>query len=354
MDKQRIILLGTGSLATAIVYALAASGLHDLEIHLYSRTSSSASLLAAAGNKSASLSDNRQVFIPKQMDWESVSFLCDELEQIKPAFVIHTASFQSAWDLQHENKWSKLIRSIGYGGTLPLQYKLAGQVAKVCSQLENPPLFINCCYPDAVNYVLRHCGREVFCGIGNIGIIDFVLSLQKNPLQDYRMLANHFHLQELFRPAAEREEFPRLWIGEDELTGTRKQFDPIRIKNSPELNSITAQTCINLLKAVISRSDCVLHLPGPGGLAGGYPVHFSGGKIVYAGTKKLSSAEEQEWNEKILAREGLILNKTRIRFSEKAKKEIGIHSEELAAGIEYKDMDAYCDSFLQLKKFLSN
>lgn len=348
MNGPRIILLGTGSLATAIVHALAASGFAGARIYICGRSLSACKELATQANALSTANGNNPVFIPEETDWTNDSSLTDIIRKIAPEFVIHTASLQSMWDLKAENSWSQLIRSVGYGGTLPLQCKLARKVAIACTQVPAPPVLINCCYPDAVNAVLTSCGLSVFSGIGNIGIIEQALSVSENRMDNYLMLANHFHVQQLFLAPEDRTEWPRVWVGEEEYD-PRRLFDAIQLVNEPSLNLTTAITCINLLKAVVQRSDCTLHLPGPEGMIGGYPVHFRSGKIASIGTGKMSSAEEQEWNSRILMHEGAVIEKSGVRFTEDAREKIGRYSSELAQGFAYEDIDDYVEAFIRLK-----
>lgn len=332
-----IFLIGTGALAKAIVDTLSFADLHDLEFHIYSRSFEGSAWLATIGNTRSRVSGNNQKFIPQQIDWKSRDFLSDELNKYKPSLVIHAASLQSMWTLKQDNKWTRLVRGTGYGTTLPLQCKLALNVGRSIANAEVQPQLINCCYPDAVNYVLKKCGLDVLCGIGNIGIIEQLLPGK------FLMLANHFHVQELIRPPSERTELPKLWPPNNEI------FNHIILTNDPSLNSITALTCLNLLKTLINKTENVLHLPGPNGEIGGYPVIFKGGQINYIGTKLMDHAAEQQWNAQIMENEGLIFGEDGIRFSPPTAEKIGQYSKSLAQGFLFNDIDAYIDEFIHLR-----
>ena len=344
-----IFLIGTGALAKAMIDTLSFADLAEVELYVYSRSFKDSAWLATIGNTRSRVSGNRQKYVPHQIDWDSESFLADELNKHKPSLVIHAASLQSMWTLKQDNKWTTLVKSTGYGTTLPLQCKLALKVGRSIANAGVHPQLINCCYPDAVNYVLKKCGLDVLCGIGNIGIIEQLLLPR-----EFLMLANHFHVQELIQPPRARMQLPKLWIDKKPLEQPRNIFDNIVITNDPSLNSITALTCLNLLKTLINKTENVLHLPGPSGEIGGYPVFFKNGEIDHIGTKLMDHKAEQQWNTQIMENEGLIFGEDRIRFSPQTAEKISQYSKSLAKGFSFSDIDAYIDEFIALRTQLSS
>jgi len=353
MNSSVIFLIGTGSLSKAIVDTLSFSHITDITFYIYSRSYSASSWLAAIGNTRSRVSGNNQKFVAMEIDWESRFLLTDHLNLYQPELVIHAASIQSMWSLKQDNKWSKLVRETGYGVTMPLQCKLALAVSKAISGVPVPPLFINCCYPDAVNFVIKKCRLDVLCGIGNIGIIYLLLPDKNNLSHKLLMLANHFHLQELVKPPQLRTELPRLWIDKKEVDDPGYIFDKISIMNEPSLNSITSLTCLRLISVLLSGHEEILHLPGPHGQIGGYPVEFKNRRISYIGTKLIDAELEKNWNGKVLEKEGVLFGEDHMGFSEDAFKKISKHSKYLAKGFSFSDVNTYINDFLQLKEKLS-
>jgi len=354
MKPTVIFIMGTGALSKAIVDTLSFSHLADITFYICSRSLSSSSWLATIGNARSSLRQNNLLFVAKEIDWDNPSLLTENLTLYQPAFVIHAASLQSFWSLKQDNKWSKLIRETGYGITMPLQCKLTIALAKAISNTPDPPQLINCCYPDAVNYVVKKCGLDVLCGIGNIGIIERLLSIDNNLRGELMLLANHFHIAELSKPVQFRTQLPKLWFNKKELNDLRSVFDKIYINNDASLNSITSLTCLRLLSVLLDGSrEEMLHLPAPHGQIGGYPVFFKNKRIDYIGTKILDGETERKWNKNIMEKEGLLFSEDRIGFSEKAFEKINRYSQHLARGFSFSDIEDYITDFIDLKKRLS-
>ena len=345
MNGRTLFITGTGALAQAIIETLSAAPLNDLRVHIYGRNAERARWLATIGNARAASFGRQQHYAGAAMSWHSERPLSYELQEFRPFILIHAASLQSMWTLARSNAWSRLVKEVGYGITLPLQCVLAAAIGRTIETMETPPLFINCCYPDAVNHVLTKNRIKVLCGIGNIGIIESILNAQG--VADFRMLANHVHVQELMKEPGERTIFPRVWIDEKEADA-RTLFNDMRLVNDPSLNSITAAGCIRLLSALVEGDDALLHLPGPSGLPGGYPVEIRSGCITAVGTGFVAQAEECAWNAALLEREGIAFDGEGVRFSEPAFKGLAQYSPALAKGFRFSEMDDYLPGFSSL------
>ena len=346
---NKIFITGSGALAQAIVGALSLSISPPLEVIIYSRSLESSSWLATIGNIRAQNAGNPVVFIPQNMDWESDHFLYDELNTHQPQLIIHTASLQSMWSLKVDNGWSRLVKSIGYGASLPLQCALAFKMSKAIDLMEDPPKFVNCSYPDVVNHILTKSGNSVMCGIGNIGFIELSLKRFMDRDQKFLMLANHYHVQQMMVHKADRESLPRLFVKGEEVLNTQEFFDNITLRNEPSLNHIIALTCVNFIDVVVQKKDKILHLPGPLGFPGGYPVEFKKGKIETIGTNILSLDEELNWNKKLLEKEGWVIGEQTMNWSDSAYDKICPHSKELAKGFQFENAQEFIEIFKDFK-----
>ncbi|MFF0250599.1 Tn3 family transposase [Streptosporangium sandarakinum] len=62
--------------------------------------------------------------------------------------------------------------------------------------LDSPPLFLNACFPGAVNPLLKTLGLPVFCGVGNVALLAASLRESLRPARGgrLRVLGHHRHL----------------------------------------------------------------------------------------------------------------------------------------------------------------
>ena len=102
------------------------------------------------------------------------------------------------------------------------------------------------------------------------------------------------------------------------------------------------------------KTENILHLPGPSGEIGGYPVFFKNGEITHIGTKLMDHQAEQQWNKQIMENEGLIFSEDGMHFSTQTAEKIGEYSKSLAQGFSFNDIDAYIDEFIALRTQLSS
>lgn len=353
MKLRNIFIIGSGYLAKSIVTELSGSGvITHANIFIFSRNFNNSNWLCTIGNVRSSIYMNSVKFHPEIIDWNSSNYLVDKINELRPGLVINTSSLQSMWSLNLKNKWSDLILKTGYGLTLPLQYYIANKVANSISSSVNPPIFINCCYPDCVNYLLKKKGHNIYSGIGNIGIIELVLSGIILKSQEYKMLATHYHVQELMKDEKERIHFPKLFFNGEECQDSSQIFRKITLVNNHFINSITSSHCIKLMDIILNEKSCTLHLPGPNGLIGGFPVTISKGLITLIGAGISSLEKEEIWNRNTLSNEGLVFQEDKVCFSDLTYNSLVKVSHDLAVGFDYADIDYYVDEFIGLKKTL--
>lgn len=354
MEMRNLFIIGSGYLAKSIVTELSCSGvITNANIFIFSRNLNNSNWLCTIGNVRSSIYINSVKFHPEIIDWNSSNYLVDKINELRPILIINTSSLQSMWSLNNKSKWSDLILKTGYGLTLPLQYYIANKVATSISNSFNPPVFINCCYPDCVNYLLNKKGHKIYSGIGNIGIIELVLSGIILKSQQYRMLATHYHVQELLKDSKERIHFPKLFFNGEEYQDSSQIFGKISLVNNHYINSITSSHCIKLLDSILNEKSCTLHLPGPNGLIGGFPVTISKGLITSIGTGISSLEKEEIWNRNSLSNEGLVFQEDKVCFSDLTYDSLVKVSHDLAVGFDYTDIDYYVDEFIELKNNLA-
>src|SRR5262249_33966423 len=147
----------------------------------------------------ASLSATRTAFRAAPVDALNGSDVEARLARIRPDLVLHCASHQSPWEpLDAPSGWTALLRRAGFRVALPRRAGPAGAVARAVEGAAPDALFVNACFPDAVNPLLAALGLPILCGVGNVS--QLAASLQSAlgcPDQEgLQVLAHHVHLHE--------------------------------------------------------------------------------------------------------------------------------------------------------------
>lgn len=318
---------------------------------LASRDPQAARDSAAVVNLRARLLDCGTIADAVTLHWETPGFLNELIEFNKPKLIIHTASYQSPWEFGQGNcRWAALVRNAGYGITFPLQAYLAIRVAGAIKESQHKPILVNACYPDTVNSAVHASGLPIFCGLGNIMILAALL--QSAAKDDLTMIAHHYHLSELQkdRPAA----LPRVWRNGEEQAILAEQFSWSYLLTSMEVNHVTACTALPLIQACLS--DCrelKTHVPGPNGLAGGYPVVLDRGNLHLRLPEGVEIAEAVRWNTEAALQDGVqVAEDGHVRFSERACSLLSNISAELARGFHLNDLSAATDELLKIRQVL--
>lgn len=207
----------------------------------------------------------------------------------KPTLIFNATTLASWWlrDLLPADVKAKL-HAVGSGsglwapGHAALAYNLMQAVAQ--SGLAVP--VINSAYPDAVNPALARAGLAPLAGIGNGDLL--VAPLQQLAAADLgiaparvrvTVVAHHFHAYNVLMHGNSRglDFFCRIAVdGED----TKIDVDALlrRIPQEAGIPAasgatwIVAASAIRTLTVYLDWSGAVVHVPGPNGFVGGYPV----------------------------------------------------------------------------------
>lgn len=278
MAEQDILVLGGGSLARAICYALAAIDAPGRTVTVVSRAAQSAEEICYIADVRADLSGVCTSFRSLTLPRYTVGRLRSLFERFRPAIVLNCASLQSPWErLVKPSAWTDLIATVGYGITLPLQAVLAIEVGTALSDAGSDALFFNACLPDAVNPLLRHLGLPVFSGIGNVAILTASIrqALGLDASEHLQVLGHHWHLH---RPPSDEQD-ALVWHAGEPVADVGSLLTRQRGATRQELNIVNGQVTALLLDAVLTGREVRVSLPGPGGLPGGYPVCVRGRDI---------------------------------------------------------------------------
>jgi hypothetical protein len=273
--RTDILLTGTGSLASAILHSFARTSDEELNVVVASRRSDRLQWLLRSAATAAAVSGARLCVRVVSIDWRRQDVLCKLLRLFRPRLVLHTASLQSPWSVGGHDGWSSLIRRAGYGLTLPLHLLLAQRIGQAVAEAVPETIFINACYPDAVNPMLVSDGIPVMCGIGNVGIIAALMSQERlvRP-DDLLIVGHHSHVAGGISGLGNAMPYLRAWYqGESIDEEARRWLMRSRLPADQRLNLVTAATGVQVALTLIGRrGSLVTHVPGPLGLPGGYPV----------------------------------------------------------------------------------
>src|SRR5215510_11854080 len=151
-QQVEIAITGSGSFATEVLHALARETEDIIDIALLGRDADRLASLARSATEQAA---RRLRVVTIVVDWSDLGFLTRTIGELRPKVLVHTASLQSPWTIDGSDQWSKMIKTVGFGVTVPLQAVLALRVARAIADASPTTSLVNACYPDAVNSVLR-------------------------------------------------------------------------------------------------------------------------------------------------------------------------------------------------------
>lgn len=316
MKPIDILLYGTGSLATAIVYSLSLMAKMPVTVMILSRNLQQAQQLAMIANI-RSISHNNQIrFYAETIHWNDTASIQAQLKRLQPKIILHTASLQSPLEIKNTTSaWGYLVKHLGYGITLPLQAQLVLKVARALKKLNLNSLLINACYPDGVNPLLKNLELPIFCGVGNIGILQAYLAkhLFKKANDELKILAHHCHFDNNIKSNK-----IQAWLNNNKILLHPRLIKNFQTLEHDELNQITgvitAKTCLNLL----ANQTFETHLPGPNGLPGGYPVRINDQEITINLPEQISLENTIIWNQECALLDGIKVEKNTMAFKPEA------------------------------------
>lgn len=343
-----LAVIGTGRLARSFCYSLATLTTRPIRVAIVGRNLDKTNETAYVASTRAALSGAPVAFEARTSSLTSDNALTQTLGQIAPAGVLVAASTQSPWERQNSpSAWTELLRTAGFGLTLPFQADAALRVARAVPQ---GTWVINACFPDAVNPLAAALGRPMWCGIGNVALLaaGMQAALHLPDQDDLRLLAHHSHLYPPSPPHPEA----RAWLGDEagELGNVSALLAAQRAAGRSELNHITGLAAARLIAALIAGEEVATHLPGPLGLPGGYPVHAS----LKAGIRlRLPYGVDQEeaiaFNQRAALRDGVVVVGGRVTFSPTAREQLATTAPDLADGFPVADLEPVTAALDQLR-----
>jgi hypothetical protein len=347
-----ILIIGSGSLARAISYSLALLMSQPHRVIVCARSRDQLDEIIYVSRAKAASAQLPVNFDSVEFDTESGD-ACRLLSSLQPDIVVNCASYYSPWEWIHQpSAWTHLLRSAGFGFTLPLQAAFAIKFAKAVAAHSRPVLLINGCYPDAVNPLLRALGLPAFCGIGNIALVAASLrsSLGLMPGQRLQVMAHHLHL---YTPKPGVDE-AQAWVDGKHCENVTGLLASQRSSIGLEVNKVIGCTAAVLLRNIVDGRDVETHVPGPFGLPGGYPVHIVGTRMELNLPANLSECEAIAWNERIAVADGVrILSNGNVEFAEETKIAFKQYLPRISGGFHASEIDKVTQSMLELRERLT-
>jgi len=301
---HRIAVIGTGGLARAACYALAAVGTTPVDVVVIGRAFDRTTELCYIANARAAAAGRPEIaFEP------FVGDLALALSDVDGALVC--ASTQSPWERHASpSAWTDLVRHAGFGLTLPFQAELALAAGRV---LPRTSWLINGCFPDGVNPLLAALDVPVLCGIGNIALLaaSAQAALGLPDQRRLRMVAHHVHLH----APAEGDEDVLAWYDDEPVAVPGDLLAEQRsAADRSELNHVTGLAAALLVDAVLTGTPVETHLPGPLGLPGGYPVRVRGAEVELRLPAGLSRSDAVAFNQRASVADGVLVDGGRVVF----------------------------------------
>ena len=347
-----ILIVGSGSLARAISYSLALLPSRPHRVIVCARSKEQLNEIIYVSRAKAASAQSPVKFDSIEFDAESGD-AGRLLSSLQPDIVVNCASYYSPWEWIHQpSSWTHLLRSAGFGFTLPLQAAFAIKFAKAVAAHSRPALFINGCYPDAVNPLLRALDLPVFCGIGNIALVAASLrsSLGLMAGQRLQVMAHHLHL---YTPKPGVDE-ARAWIDGKLCENVTGLLENQRRSSGPEVNKVIGCTAAVFLRDIIDERDVETHVPGPFGLPGGYPVRIAGTRMELNLPADLSEREAIAWNEEIAVADGVrILSNGNVKFGEQTQLAFRQYLPHISDGFRASEIEKVTQSMLELRDRLT-
>jgi hypothetical protein len=343
-----IVIIGSGSLAHGIVYALSQVALGSLRIAIIGRSGAKVSRMALIANARAAIFGTRPFFFSVGIPEFKAAAFSRALRSLKPKVMLLAASLQSPWESSlGQNAWTRLIAKGGFGITLPLQLSLAAELSRGAADSESA--IVNACYPDCVNVVLDRLGFRTTCGIGNSAIVEaFCRSRRDIGNDDVRVVGHHGHLGAWLKGRTAQSQ-PRVWVKGQEIKSARLRpsLGPI----GEELNGVTSSTAARVVMSLLLGGTLHTSVPGVAGLPGGYPFILKRRKFTLNLPSGIIAAQAVAHNKTGEWLDGLDLGPS-VKFIRKAHESLARVRFEYAEGFDLAEYQSVCNRMIALRNRL--
>ena len=337
----RVVVVGSGAFARSVCYSIATEFTGPARVIILARNGDKAAEVAFVATARAAVSDRPVEFDHRLVDIADRVAMTSVLAEIAPDLLVQCASYQSPWErVGSPSAWTELLRTAGFGVTLPLQAVPLLDVVETLHEVVPDCLVVNACFPDAVNPVLAASGYPVLCGLGNISTISAAV-MGRLPHQELHLLAHHLHLHAPEDAVNEA----RIWVDGAERDHVGDLLTGMRAVDRAELNGIGGHAAAGLLDALLTGATTDTHVPGPLGLPGGYPVRVRDRHIELRLPDGLDAACAVAWNQRMGALDGIEVDGDRLRLPSALKE----HAPELTEGFPVADLRQACTRLMEVR-----
>jgi len=353
--RADILIFGTGNFAGRIAMDLATTASEPVTVTIAGRNRDRLKWLQTAGNARAAMFGRPARFMSHEVDLSAENAAAGAIAAVEPKVVVQAASFQSGAVISNQgNGWTRLVAEGGLSATAVLQAPLSIAVARAVKAVRPRAHFINCCFADVVNPLIAALDLPISCGMGNIAILAnaFVGTLAPGSGQ-LRILAHYQNLAPWRRSPETRIEPPaRVWIGDDEVTDVYGSFAGVQLTREPAIE-ISGASGVPLMLAMARGRAWTGHVPGPGGLPGGYPVTLRGGVLDLDLPSALARDDAIAWNRRYEEESGLVVMPDgRAVYTGVLRDRLNALSPALARGFHVRDINAVCRAMHDLRSRL--
>lgn len=244
------------------------------------------------------------------------------LYRIRPDIIFNTASLH-AWRAitQLPGDRYQALAPARFGPWLPMQLAPAYELMRAVRHCAVKTLTVNAAYPDAVNVVLDKVGLAPETGIGGIAnLVPAVrlsiarLAMRAPEQVQVKMIAQQelSHRVALAGLPSVAHYCLRYWVDGLDCSGAFEDeviFNAVcthyRSLGGGNINYFNAISAIRLLENLFADDEIITHVPGPGGLPGGYPVRVGMGRVLLALPYGVSRSEAIAVNQKGQCQDGI-------------------------------------------------
>lgn len=350
MTTETLMIIGSGALARSVCCGLATVGGPGLRLVVVGRDRARTDETAYLARAVAAAAGRPVTVEPWYAPDSGVEQFAEAVAHHRPAGVAVCASLQSPWERNAApSAWTSLLAEGGFGLSLPLQSALALRAARALRTTGSDAWMVNGCFPDAVNPLLAALGLTPLCGIGNISTIAESLRASFGPDErdSVRVLAHHLHLGTV------AEELEAVAFLEDErLSDVTERLAGQRTCARTRLSHVAGAAAGRLLHALVTGAEIRAHVPGPLGLAGGYPVLVRHGAVRLDLPAGVSQEQAAQWNALWAVHDGVSVDGEQVRFPEQAASALGSRLANRAEGFPVTAIDEVIGEFGDLREKL--
>lgn len=265
------------------------------------------------------------------------------ISEVSPEIILHTATMQTWWlpNLLPQRN-ADLLNQAGFGMWLPVHLALTIKMMQAVKDANYKGITITAPFPDVVNCVLGKMDLAPTCGVGNVDELVaktryLVSEKLKTSLDSISVQLVAHHALQAYSFGRKNGKAPPFYLkiehkGED-ITDSINAHEillmPYQLSPGRPIHFLTGGCTIRLIKSLLSNQKTMIHVPGPHGLPGGYPVVAGKKSLEISEIDGISHREAVSINERSHCFDGIesIEEDGTVIFSEKSveifKNELG-------------------------------